>query len=60
MIERASNASQYGGKKDHYRVIAEIDKSLKELNSIHVSCQDIRKDLVRIAQALDEKFDISN
>jgi hypothetical protein len=42
------------------RMIAEIDKSLKELNSIHLSCQDIRKDLVRISQVLDEKFDISN
>ena len=43
--------------RDIERMIAELDKGWRELNSIQVSCQDIRKDLVRISKALNEKFD---
>jgi hypothetical protein len=41
------------------RMIAVIDKGWRELNSIHMSCQEIRKDLVRISQVLNEKFGLT-
>lgn len=44
---------------DIERMIAEIDKGWTELNSIHVSCHQVWKDLVRISQILDEKFDVA-
>jgi hypothetical protein len=45
--------------RDIELMIAEIDKGWKELNNIHVSCHHIWRDLVRISQILDEKFDIA-
>jgi hypothetical protein len=41
---------------DINRMIADIDERLRELNSIGRSCRDIREDLVKLSQVLDEKF----
>jgi len=38
------------------RMIAEIEKGRRELHRISRSCRDIREDLFRLSQDLDEKF----